>query len=110
MGEHIRQASAVKPARRFRFGVTGTCVRWATERMYKMSRPIEDGRITRRDLLKGAAGVAGSLAVGSLAGPDLAKAIPRRRLAPTKVVVMSQELTAGARKAGTPSIKNFEDD
>jgi multiple sugar transport system substrate-binding protein len=74
-----------------------------------MSRPIEDGRITRRDLLKGAAGVAGSMAVGSLAGPDLAKAIPRRRLAPTKVVVMSQELTAGAGNAGTPSIKDFED-
>jgi multiple sugar transport system substrate-binding protein len=74
-----------------------------------MSRPIEDGRITRRDLLKGAAGVAGSVAVGSLAGPDLAKAIPRRRLAPTKVVVMTQELTAGAGNAGTPSIKDFED-
>jgi multiple sugar transport system substrate-binding protein len=77
--------------------------------MYKMSRPIEDGRITRRDLLKGAAGVAGSVAVGSLAGPDLARAIPRRRLAPTKVVVMTQELTAGAGNAGTPSIKDFED-
>jgi multiple sugar transport system substrate-binding protein len=75
----------------------------------KMSRPIEDGRITRRDLLKGAAGVAGSVAVGSLAGPDLAKAIPRRRLAPTKVVVMAQELTTGAGNAGTPSIKDFED-
>jgi multiple sugar transport system substrate-binding protein len=74
-----------------------------------MSRPIEDGRITRRDLLKGAAGVAGSVAVGSLAGPDLAKAIPRRRLAPTKVIVMSQELTTGAGNAGTPSIKDFED-
>src|SRR6266508_3644670 len=74
-----------------------------------MSRPIEDSRITRRELLQGAAGVAGSLAVGSLFGPELAKAIPRRRLAPTKVVVMSQELTKGAGTAGTPSVKDFED-
>ncbi len=74
-----------------------------------MSTPIEDSRITRRELLQGAAGVAGSLAVGSLAGPELAKAIPRRRLAPTKVVVMSKELTKGAGSLGTPSIKDFED-
>ncbi|HEY3051101.1 MAG TPA: extracellular solute-binding protein, partial [Gaiellaceae bacterium] len=33
------------------------------------------------------------LAVGSLSGPELARAIPRRRLAPTKVVVMGKELT-----------------
>jgi multiple sugar transport system substrate-binding protein len=74
-----------------------------------MSNPIEDSRITRSDFLKGAAGVAGSVAVGGLYGPDLAKAIPRRRLAATKVVVMSQELTTGAGNAGTPSIKDFED-
>jgi multiple sugar transport system substrate-binding protein len=74
-----------------------------------MSKPIDGSRITRGDFLKGAAGVAGSVAVGSFAGPDLAKAIPRRRLAPTKVVVMSQELTAGAGNLGTPSIKDFED-
>jgi multiple sugar transport system substrate-binding protein len=58
-----------------------------------MSKPIEDSRISRRAFLRGAAGVAGSLAVGSLAGPELAAAIPRRRLAPTKVVFMGQELT-----------------
>jgi multiple sugar transport system substrate-binding protein len=64
-----------------------------------MSKPSEDTRISRRDLLRGAAGVAGSLAVGSLAGPELAAAIPRRRLAPTKVVVMGQELTPADIKA-----------
>jgi multiple sugar transport system substrate-binding protein len=58
-----------------------------------MSNPIEDSPISRRAFLRGAAGVAGSLAVGSLAGPELAAAIPRRRLAPTKVVFMGQELT-----------------
>jgi multiple sugar transport system substrate-binding protein len=60
-----------------------------------MSKPIEDSRISRRDLLRGAAGVAGSLAAGSLAGPNLARAIPRRRLAPTKVVLMGKELSKG---------------
>jgi multiple sugar transport system substrate-binding protein len=74
-----------------------------------MSKPIEDSRVTRGGFLKGAAGVAGSVAVGGLYGPDLAKAIPRRRRAATKVVVMSQELTSGAGNAGTPSIKDFED-
>jgi multiple sugar transport system substrate-binding protein len=74
-----------------------------------MSKPIEESRISRGEFLKGAAGVAGSVAVGSLYGPELAKAIPRRRLAPTKVVVMSQELTKGKGNAGTPSIKDFED-
>jgi multiple sugar transport system substrate-binding protein len=74
-----------------------------------MSDPIEDSRISRRRFLQGAAGTAGSLAVGSLFGPELARAIPRRRLAPTKVVVMSQELTNGAGNAGTPSVKDFED-
>jgi multiple sugar transport system substrate-binding protein len=74
-----------------------------------MSNPIEDSRISRRKFLQGAAGTAGSLAVGSLFGPELAKAIPRRRLAPVKVVVMSQELTSGAGNAGTPSISDFED-
>jgi multiple sugar transport system substrate-binding protein len=58
-----------------------------------MSNPIEDSRISRRAFLRGAAGVAGSFAVGSLAGPELAAAIPRRRLAPTKVVLMGKELT-----------------
>jgi multiple sugar transport system substrate-binding protein len=74
-----------------------------------MAERIEDSRITRRKLLEGAAGTAGALAVGSLFGPELAKAIPRRRLAPTTVVVMSQELTAGAGNAGTPSTHDFED-
>jgi multiple sugar transport system substrate-binding protein len=74
-----------------------------------MSTPIEDSRITRGDLLKGAAGVAGAAAVGSLYGPDRAKAIPRRRRAPATVVVMSQELTTGKGSEGTPSVSDFED-
>jgi multiple sugar transport system substrate-binding protein len=74
-----------------------------------MSKPIEDSRISRGDFLRGAAGAAGTVAAGSLWGPELAKAIPRRRLAPTKVVVMSQELTTGAGNPGTPSTSDFED-
>src|ERR671937_1812553 len=74
-----------------------------------MSDPFEESRISRRKFLQGAAGTAGSLAVGSLFGPELARAIPRRGLAPTTVVVMSQELTTGAGTAGTPSVKDFED-
>jgi multiple sugar transport system substrate-binding protein len=73
-----------------------------------MADPIEDTRISRRKFLQGAAGTAGSVALGSLWVPELANAIPRRRLAPTTIVVMSQELTAGAGNAGTPSIKDFE--
>jgi multiple sugar transport system substrate-binding protein len=74
-----------------------------------MSERIEGSRVSRRKFLQGAAGTAGSLAVGSLFGPELARAIPRRGLSPTTVVVMSQELTTGAGNAGTPSIKDFED-
>jgi multiple sugar transport system substrate-binding protein len=74
-----------------------------------MSKPIDESRISRSDFLRGAAGVAGTVAGGTLWGPELARAIPRRRLAPTKVVLMSQELTSGAGSAGTPSIKDFED-
>jgi multiple sugar transport system substrate-binding protein len=59
-----------------------------------MARPLEDTRLSRRDLLRGAAGAAGAFAVGSLAGPELAAAIPRRRLSPTNVVVMGKELSA----------------
>jgi multiple sugar transport system substrate-binding protein len=73
-----------------------------------MSKPIDEGRISRSDFLRGAAGAAGSLAAGSLWTPELARAIPRRGLAPTTVVVMSQELTTGAGNAGTPSTKDFE--
>jgi multiple sugar transport system substrate-binding protein len=72
-----------------------------------MSEPSQDSRISRRGFLKGAAGVAGSLAVGSLAGPELAGAIPRRRLAPTKVVLMGKELTdadVAAFQADHPNI------
>jgi multiple sugar transport system substrate-binding protein len=74
-----------------------------------MSEPIKGSHISRRKFLQGAAGTAGSLTVGSLFGPELARAIPRRGLAPTTVVVMSQELTTGAGNAGTPSTKDFED-
>jgi ABC-type glycerol-3-phosphate transport system substrate-binding protein len=58
-----------------------------------MADSSEDSRISRRTFLRGAAGVTGSLAVGSLFGPELARAIPRRGLAPTKVVLMGKELT-----------------
>jgi multiple sugar transport system substrate-binding protein len=54
-----------------------------------MSNGIEETRVSRRKLLKGAAGVAGSVAVGSLFGPELAAAIPRRRLAATTVTLMT---------------------
>jgi multiple sugar transport system substrate-binding protein len=74
-----------------------------------MAKPIEDSRLTRGDLLKGAAGVAGAAAVGSLYGPGLAKAIPRRRLAPVTISLMSQELTTGKGSEGTPSVSDFED-
>jgi multiple sugar transport system substrate-binding protein len=75
-----------------------------------MSNADEVGRISRRKFLQGAAGTAGSVAAaGSLWGPELAKAIPRRRLAPTKIVVMGQELTEGAGSPGTPSTSDFED-
>ncbi len=74
-----------------------------------MSEPIEGSRISRRKLLQGAAGTAGSLAVGSLWAPGLANAIPRRRLAPVTVVVMSQELTTSKGNPGTPSTSDFED-
>jgi multiple sugar transport system substrate-binding protein len=58
-----------------------------------MSTPTEESSLSRRELLKGAAGVAGTLTVGSLFGPELAKAIPRRRLAPAKIVLMGKELS-----------------
>src|SRR6266566_8174990 len=75
----------------------------------RMSNHIEDTPISRRKLLKGAAGAVGGLAAGSLFGPELAGAIPRRRLAPTTVVVMSKELTTGKGNTGTPSTSDFED-
>ena len=58
-----------------------------------MANSSEESRISRRTFLRGAAGVTGSLAVGSLAWPELASAIPRRGLSPTKVVLMGKELT-----------------
>jgi len=54
-----------------------------------MSNSSEEIRLSRRKLLGGAAGVAGSLAAGSLFGPELAAAVPRRRLAPTTITVMT---------------------
>src|SRR5919197_5905172 len=66
-----------------------------------MSKPIEDSGISRRDFLRGAAGAAGTLAAGSLAGPGLARAIPRRRLSPAKVVLMGKELSGD-------NVKDFE--
>jgi multiple sugar transport system substrate-binding protein len=59
-----------------------------------MSEPTEDSRISRRKFLRGAAGAAGTVAAGSLFGPGHAAALPRRRLAPTKVVLMGKELSA----------------
>jgi multiple sugar transport system substrate-binding protein len=59
-----------------------------------MSTPTEEGSaLSRRELLRGAAGVAGSLSVTPLFGKELARAIPRRRLAPTKIVLMGKELS-----------------
>jgi multiple sugar transport system substrate-binding protein len=58
-----------------------------------MANSSEERRISRRTFLRGAAGVTGSLAVGSLWGPELAAAIPRRGLSPAKVVLMGKELT-----------------
>jgi multiple sugar transport system substrate-binding protein len=60
-----------------------------------MSTPTEESPLSRREFLQGAAGVAGTLAVGSLFGPELAKAIPRRGLAPAKIVLMGKELSKG---------------
>jgi multiple sugar transport system substrate-binding protein len=74
-----------------------------------MSKLIEEAGISRRTFLRRTAGAAGGVAAGSLWTPALANAIPRRRLAPTTVVVMSQELTTGQGNAGTPSVKDFED-
>jgi multiple sugar transport system substrate-binding protein len=53
-----------------------------------MSNGIEEVRVSRRKLLAGAAGVAGSVAAGSLFGPELAAAIPRRRLAGATTVTL----------------------
>jgi multiple sugar transport system substrate-binding protein len=72
-----------------------------------MSNQSEDKRISRRGFLRGAAGTAGAFAVGSLTGPELAAAIPRRRLAPTKVVLMGKELSkadVSAFEADHPNI------
>jgi multiple sugar transport system substrate-binding protein len=53
-----------------------------------MSNGIDEVRVSRRKLLKGAAGVAGTVAAGSLFGPELAAAIPRRRLAGATTVTL----------------------
>jgi multiple sugar transport system substrate-binding protein len=53
-----------------------------------MSGALEDTRFSRRSFLgRGAVGV-GAAATGSLFGPELARAIPRRRLSTTAVTVM----------------------
>jgi multiple sugar transport system substrate-binding protein len=73
-----------------------------------MSKPIEDSRFSRSDFLRGAAGAAGTVAGGSLFGPALAKAIPRRALAPTKIVLMGKELSAAdvdAFESSHPNIR-----
>src|SRR4029079_6111795 len=54
-----------------------------------MAYDIEETRLSRRKLLGGAAGVAGSLAAGTVWSPELARAIPRRRLAATTVTLMT---------------------
>ena len=58
-----------------------------------MAHSIENSRISRRTFLRGAGGATGALALGSLFGPELAAAIPRRGLSPTKIVLMGKELT-----------------
>ena len=67
-----------------------------------MSEPTEDSRISRRRFLRGAAGAAGALSAGSLFGPELAAALPRRRLAAANIVLMGKELTKD-------DVKTFED-
>jgi multiple sugar transport system substrate-binding protein len=65
-------------------------------------------KISRRAFLGRAAGTAGAVAAGSLFGPELAAAIPRRRLAPVTVQVMGKELSADDVKAfesANPNIK-----
>src|SRR6266571_4584372 len=72
-----------------------------------MSEPTEVSRISRRKFLRGAAGAAGSVAAGSLFGPELAAALPRRRLSPVKVVIMGKELSNDDKKTfedGHPNI------
>jgi multiple sugar transport system substrate-binding protein len=60
-----------------------------------MAEGLDDARLTRRALLQRGAGVAGGVAAGSLWGPGLARAVPRRRLAPSTVTVMgNNEFTA----------------
>src|SRR5438552_2002355 len=101
--EHIRQASADTSARRPRRRLR---IRRRKGRG-SMSEPTEDGRITRRKLLGGAAGAAGAFAAGSLFGPELAAALPRRRLSPVKIVLMGKELSQGdvaAFQDGHPNI------
>lgn len=56
-----------------------------------MAYDIEETRVSRRKLLGGAAGAAGTLAVGSMWNPGLAAAIPRRRLAATTVTLMTNQ-------------------
>jgi multiple sugar transport system substrate-binding protein len=67
-----------------------------------MSNGLEETRISRRKLLAGAGGVAGAVAANSLFGPGLAKAIPRRGLAPVTVTVM------GNNEFTDAYIKDFE--
>jgi ABC-type glycerol-3-phosphate transport system substrate-binding protein len=67
-----------------------------------MSKGFEESRVTRRKLLAGAGGVAGAIVADSLWGPALARAVPRRRLAPTTVTVMGNDEFTDAY------IKDFE--
>jgi multiple sugar transport system substrate-binding protein len=60
-----------------------------------MADPNDESRISRRRFLRGAAGAAGAVTASSFFGPELAAALPRRRLAPTKIVLMGKELSDG---------------
>jgi multiple sugar transport system substrate-binding protein len=66
-----------------------------------------DTPITRGSFLRRAAQTTGAVAAGSLFGPELARAIPRRGLAPVTIQVMGKELSAddvNAFQAANPNI------
>src|SRR5258708_39229104 len=71
-----------------------------------MPNGIEEVRVSRRKLLAGAAGAAGSMPAGSPFGPELAAAIPRRRLAPTTVTLMTNNGEISQPDTATVAPKN----
>lgn len=71
-----------------------------------MANP-SDTPITRRIFLRRAALTTGAVASSSLFGPELARALPRRRLSPVTIQVMGKELSAddvNAFQSANPNI------